>query len=506
MGPNMQTVYQRTHRRISKVGFLPPPLPYEEPILPDVHLPPEVQPEVQPEQVDYAMRAAGRVTVDRYYEETAFTKGFAFIAPRDTFDWKLQLFNEELLANKSAIELMQILVDSSSDVDRALHDMYLFIVQGFTLTSPDASAQAILDEAQATMKMRGESLMAKLRRCVGAGFLGGAVYVENVFEKNARDFYDIKIVDPFQARYEKIEDPVGGQEWLLCKEEYGRCVAIHPDPTVIYEPLNPIPGRPFGRPLANSAIFAIIFLIGLLKSARQVVETQAWPRGMWRIDRKNLHEAGIQTEADIQSIIEQNQALIAQYMKRATKGTQPIMGAEVSYDVIGAMGRHNLGAVEMLEKVLERWIVRGLKQYPILFGISGENALSTDANVQLEAHSIFVESFQETLEDIFHTFFVQILRARGNRGEVNFQLKRNNSLVRLHRSEILKNETESIRELQKEGTINAMEARTILRTKVSEWFGELPEEYTPDSWTMQPKLTDIDNETDIVSATTEEQR
>ena len=135
-------------------------------------------------------------------------------------------------------------------------------------------------------------------------------------------------------------------------------------------------------------------------------------------------------------------------------------------------------------------IVRGLKQYPILFGISGENALSTDANVQLEAHSIFVESFQETLEDMFLTFFTQILRARGNRGDVNFQLKRNNSLVRLHRSEILKNETESIRELQKEDTINAMEARGILRTKVAEWFGDLKENYVPDVPMMLGVSTD----------------
>ena len=492
MGPNMQTVHQRTQGRLSRVV---PPLPLQEELTPpDTRLLPES------EKVDYTTRAAGRITVDRYYEESAFTKGFAFIAPQDAFDWKLQLFNEEVLAKKSAVDLMQILVDASPDVDRALHDMYLFIVQGITLTSPDASAQAILDDAVATMKMRGESLFSKMRRCVAAGFIGGAIYAENVFELNARDFYDIKIVDPFQARYEKVDDAVGGQGWLLCKEEYGRCIPIHPDPTVIYEPLNPMPGRPFGRPLANSAIFAIIFLIGLLKSARQVVETQAWPRGMWRIDRKNLHDAGIQTEADIQRIIEQNQALIAQYMKRATKSTQPIMGAEVSYEVIGAMGRHNLGAVEMLEKVLERWIVRGLKQYPILFGISGENALSTDANVQLEAHSIFVESFQETLEDIFTTFFTQILRARGNHGKVNFQLKRNNSLVRLHRSEILKNETESIRELQKEGTINAIEARRILRTKVSEWFGELPEKYQPDA-PMLLKPTDTDSETETSEPT-----
>ena len=496
MGPNMQTTHQIARGRSVPVGM---PIPPREPVsLSDVIR----IPVPENETVDYSTRAAGRVTVDRYYEETAFTKGFAFIAPRGQFDWKLHTFNEEVLARQDAVDLMETLVDASPDVDRALHDMYLFIVQGITLTSPDPSAQAILDEAQATMKMRGESLMSKLRRCVAAGFIGGAIYAENVFEHNARDFHDIKIVDPFQARFEKIDDAVGGQGWRLGKEEYGRgrFIPIHPDPTVIYEPINPMPGRPFGRPLANSAIFAIIFLIGLLKSTRQVVETQAFPRGFWRIDRKNLADAGIKTESDIQKIVEANQALIVNYMQRATKGTQPIMGAEVSYDIIGAMGRNNLGAVEMLEKVLERWIVRGLKQYPILFGISGENALSTDANVQLEAHSIFVESFQETLEDIFLTFFTQILRARGNRSEVNFQLKRNNSLVRMHRSEILKNETEAIRELQKEGTINAMEARGILRTKVAEWFGDLKEKYTPDqprqlgvSTDAEPTDTDPEN-------------
>ena len=104
---------------------------------------------------------------------------------------------------------------------------------------------------------------------------------------------DLVVISPTQARYQRRDDdPVRGQYWQLGQEEKGRFVALT-DPTVIYKAINPIPDKPFGRPMVNSALFGIIFQLGLLKSLRQVIETQAWPRQVWKIDRELLHEIGI---------------------------------------------------------------------------------------------------------------------------------------------------------------------------------------------------------------------
>ena len=101
-------------------------------------------------------------------------------------------------------------------------------------------------------------------------------------------------------------------------------------------------------------------------------------------------------------------------MKNSKKTVQPVTGKEVAYEIIGHLGRSNIGGIEMLEAILERWIIRGLKQYPVLFGIGTTSALGTDSHIQLEAHSIFIDSLQSTVEDILTRKFTQIVRAQGN--------------------------------------------------------------------------------------------
>ena len=126
----------------------------------------------------------------------------------------------------------------------------------------------------------GDNFGTKLERIISGIFMGGAIFIEVVFDLDATDFVDLAIVDPLQARFQRRHDEVRGQYWQLGKEENGLFSPIT-DPTITYRPINAIPGRPFGRPLANSAIFPLVFLLGLMKSARQVIEAHAWPRGFW---------------------------------------------------------------------------------------------------------------------------------------------------------------------------------------------------------------------------------
>ena len=150
-------------------------------------------------------------------------------------------------------------------------------------------------------------------------------------------------------------------------------------------------------------------------------------------------------------------------MKNSKKTSQPVIGKEVAYEIIGHLGRNNIGGIEMLESILERWIVRGLKQYPVLLGIGTTAALSTDSHIQLEAHSIFIDSLQSSVEHVLRKKFTQILRAQGNSSEVIFQLKRVNSLVRQRRAETRRVEAETYGLLLADRLITRQEARELLR-------------------------------------------
>ena len=63
----------------------------------------------------------------------------------------------------------------------------------------------------------------------------------------------------------------------------GEFIPIESD-LVQYIPINPVDDHPLGIPMIGSAIYPIIFLMGVLKSLRQVIECQAWPQGLITID------------------------------------------------------------------------------------------------------------------------------------------------------------------------------------------------------------------------------
>ena len=91
-------------------------------------------------------------------------------------------------------------------------------------------------------------------------------------------------------------------------------------------------------------------------------------------------------------------------MKNANlqKAKQPVVGSEVINETFGGVNRANFGAVETIQRMLDTWITRGLKQYPILFGINSSSGLSDNSGTQLEAHTIFIESFQSSIEKMIN--------------------------------------------------------------------------------------------------------
>ena len=403
----------------------------------------------------------------------------AFTSPSEGIDWKLSSFSEDGLVNKSASELLDTLADSSPDLSRALWDMHQNIVTEWTWTTKenDSSGNQILEDAAVRMvRIIKEPITIKLGQLVDTGFLRDAFYTEVIFDN--QEFIDIKVLDPFNARFQFREDNERGQHWQLGQERNGQFEALESE-FIQYMPLIPRVTKPYGRSVVGSAIYPMIFLLGMIKSARQVIETQAWPNRLVTIDRELLAKAGLDVE-EIEDLVKRLEPEVEQKLKQAGKGSNLIFGREVGIEIVGAMNRFNLDAVEMMEKILERWIIRALKQYPVLFAINDGNALSTNAEQQLEQFAGAIDSLLRKIESIFSIHGTQILRNQGNRSTAIFQLKRNNSLVERFRAERVQLKTASIERWITLGIISRQEARTLIRTPDAfESLSELLEENLP---------------------------
>lgn len=425
--------------------------------------------------VPITTRASGRATYDEYYL-TPFSTGFAYISPDNENDWKLQSVDERSLATKKADELINIFVNSSPDLDRALSDTKTFANTSWSLYCEEEIGQRILDNALDQMALLGKDLDSKIDELIASAFLWGAIYTESVFDLSGRDFVDLVVISPSQARYQRRDDEIRGQYWQLGQEEKGRFVALE-DPTIMYKAINPLPDKPFGRPMVSSSLFPIIFGLGLLRSLRQVVESQAWPRQLWKIDRQVLHDANVNPN-QVSKIIKDTEEKIEQYMNNANfdKAKQPIVGSEVINEMIGGVNRVNLGGVKDILDRLDSWVVRGLKQYPILFGINSNSGLSDNSGIQLEAHQLFIRSLQSSIEDMVTRQFQLVLNAAGYPQLTPvFQLEPINSFVRKTRAESLEKEVVSINQLLADRLITRQEARETLKG-FSSSFGDLEPE------------------------------
>ena len=95
----------------------------------------------------------------------------------------------------------------------------------------------------------------------------------------------------------------------------------------------------------------------------------------------------------------------------------------------------------------------------------------------MEAFTIFIESFQEKIEDVFNKAFTQILRQAGSGATAVFKLRRMNTLVERYRAERMDIKMDSIVKMITIGAINAEEARLLIRS--ADAFNNLSELLDP---------------------------
>ena len=408
-----------------------------------------------------------RQTID----EDRFGSGITtneIISIEDDNSWTLLDLDDDKLINYSKFNVLDKLANQHPDIGRALWEMHNNLITQWTWTArmpdgeEDPAGTEVLQRATDYLEMEvDEPIEVKLGQLIDSGFLKDHWFTETVFE--GEEFLDIRVINPITARWQRRDDVEGrGQHWVLGQEQLGQFIEL--DTTFIkFTPVIPQVGKPYGRSVWGTAVYPMVFLLGLIKSAKKVIETQAWPNRVLRISRETLANSGM-AQPEIEKLMKELSEQVTQDLQKAGKGSQFIWDSAVGIEIVGSMGRTNLDAIDMMERILERWIIRALKQYPILFAIDSGNSLSTNAEQQSEQFANATDSLLRRLEGTFNYHGRNILRHRlggSYQGRAVFEMKRNNAIVRKFRTEAFNIQNKSFIDLHTAGAISTAELRRV---------------------------------------------
>jgi hypothetical protein len=384
--------------------------------------------------------AGGRVSVDRLYEE--YSTVTTVEAPPDADSaWRTMNLDRRTLDSLSPARLLELLADLSPEISAGLWNWLRLCNPGWKVTAvrpgrgpraggePDERATAVLKQFLASLpgpydvplRVPFDTIVNQL--FMGA-FLRGAFMSELVLDENGRLPLNIATPDPYSARFKKMKHPQLGTVWQLGQYQGQQWTPLD-RPTVRYVPIDPAPGRPYGRAIVSPALHTTLFLIGILHDLRRVVAQQGWPRINLEVDFEALAEmAPDDAKPGTEGFEEWVTAVIAE-IETVYASLEPD-DAYVHANTIkvngsvGTLGAQALGMIDTLITKLERMAARAMKQMPLLLGID-ESTTDANANRQWEIQAAGIKSIQHLCETMLEHLLGLALQAQGIQATVTFR-------------------------------------------------------------------------------------
>jgi len=395
---------------------------------------PKEQPK-QPRRISarfLAGKKRSRLTTDKPHE-SLFLATTEFILPPESSleEWRRQNLDDLTLSRLSVAELTELIADISPEVNRAVWDFIRFCNPGWEIKAvvgddESAAGNVALDEMIKILNGLYGSVDVVFNQLFMSAFLRGALLAEVVLDGEGRRFVDFVTPDPHIIRFKRIFHPERGAIWQLGQHQAGGFVRLDVL-TVSYIPVDPFPGKPYGRPMITAAIFTGIFLIGLLHDIRRVISQQGYPRLDLVIDLEKLLEsmpAGLDDDPDEfkQWVDDITDEVINVYSNLEPDDAYVHTDVVNVNNPVGTLGggASGLTAIDEIIRMLERMSVRALKSMPFLMGLS-ETTTETQANRQWESHTATIKSIQHLAETLIENLFGVALRAQGIQADVVFR-------------------------------------------------------------------------------------
>lgn len=377
------------------------------------------------------MRAipGGRASMD---SPDAFAGASWLLRPPTDFDtnWQLMQLEARTLDRLSPATIMDMMTDLSPEVSRALWDFLRLCNPGweFEALRPGSEVQdkRAMDAIWAFMAelddLHGSSDVMFGRLFMGP-FVRGAFCAELVLDKRGRMPIDIATPDPGGIRFRQRSDPERGQVWQPGQWQGTEFVPLD-RPTFRYIPVDPAPGVPYGRALANPALFTAVFLIGTLHDLKRVIQQQGYPRLDLVIDTQRLAETAPQLVADataFNAYVSDVVSMVATAYSALKPDDAYIHTDQVTVNSsVGAVTQSSLAGIDGIIKALERMCVRALKTMPLMLAL-GEGSTEGEANRQWEIYAAGIKSIQHYAEALMERLLTLALEAQGIQSDITFR-------------------------------------------------------------------------------------
>lgn len=388
-----------------------------------------------PDEKSQLPRALGgkRLRLSMDSPQSAMTAGLSFLAPPDhETQWRNWNLDSSTLDRMAPAELLELLVDLSPDISRALWDFLRLCNPGWECKAfrvggeetEEPRGQAVLDAFFADLKELYGSADVVINRLYTSAFMRGGFFAELILDNAGRVPLDLATPDPRWLQWRLVKDPQRGPVW----QPY-QWVGTEPVPltreTIRYVPVDPLPGKPYGRALAAPSLFTTLFALGMLHDLRRVVQQQGYPRLDLAISLEQLVKA-------MPTHLQADQAAMKDWLDEVVREVTSVYSdlepddAYVHTDVVtvnrpvGTVDSDSLGAIDGLMAALERLQVRALKSTPLMMAMP-DGMSEANANRQWEVHSAGVKALQHLCEGLLEHLLAIVLRVQGIQAVVQFR-------------------------------------------------------------------------------------
>lgn len=345
--------------------------------------------------------------------------------------WRLRNLDYATLTNATPKELLDMLIDLSPELSRAVWDFLRLCNPGYEYKAFNLDESGSLSEEGMfhlndffhRLREKHGSVDVVLGRFFMGAYLRGAFCAELVLDSSARESLDLATPDPYSIRFRKRADALLKQVWQPGQFQGNQFVSLD-IPTFRYLPVDPAPASPYGRPLASPALFTSIFLLSLLHDVKRVVMQQGYKR----------MDISLSTEQAMDSFSYDPQgfASLGEYMRGAVEAIRDAYGALEPDDAFihtdlftlgvpaGTVDSDSIAAISTLIERLEKMATRALKSNGLIMGTDASGN-ETDSNRRWEIHVAGVKSLQHHCENMLESLLSLSLQAKGIQARVQFR-------------------------------------------------------------------------------------
>jgi hypothetical protein len=240
---------------------------------------------------------------------------------------------------------------------------------------------------------------------------------------------DLATPDPATIKFRRKRDDVLGVVWEMGQWQNNEWVPLD-RPTIRYIPIDPMPGKPYGRSPMMPALFPALFLLGFYQDLKRVIANQGYPRIDIAVKVEPIYK--LLTGGDPKKEAELSPEKVQSVLKNLTDSTIAAFNSVKPGDTyihpdlvevnqpVGAMGANSLGMVQSIIESLERMCIRGIKTISLLFGVA-DGVGEANANRQWEIHVAGIKNVQHLAENLIESEYEILLQAAGFMADVEMR-------------------------------------------------------------------------------------